>query len=314
MEPVCSKIGNNMNRLSAIESFVKVAELNSFSEAAARLNTSKSVVSRHVTALEAQLGLRLFHRTTRAITLTEAGRAYFERVSQILLDLQDADQSVSHLQVTPRGRLKVSAPMSFGFLHLAPALADFLAEYPELEVDVTMSDRFVDLVEDGFDLAVRIGTLADSSFIAKRIAPIRRVICASPSYLEAHGTPAVPQDLRAHQCLCNSNQPAGREWRFTMPDGNPVSVPVNGRLAMNNGDALRVAALNHLGFIDIPTFIVGGDLKAGTLVSVLDDHVPQVLALHAVYSHARHLSPKVRAFIDFLARRFGPRPYWDLGE
>jgi len=314
MEPVCSKIGNNMNRLSAIESFVKVAELNSFSEAAARLNTSKSVVSRHVTALEAQLGLRLFHRTTRAITLTEAGRAYFERVSQILLDLQDADQSVSHLQVTPRGRLKVSAPMSFGFLHLAPALADFLAEYPELEVDVTMSDRFVDLVEDGFDLAVRIGTLADSSFIAKRIAPIRRVICASPSYLEAHGRPAVPQDLRAHQCLCNSNQPAGREWRFTMPDGNPVSVPVNGRLAMNNGDALRVAALNHLGFIDIPTFIVGGDLKAGTLVSVLDDHVPQVLALHAVYSHARHLSPKVRAFIDFLARRFGPRPYWDLGE
>ena len=303
-----------MNRLSAIESFVRVAELKSFSEVAARLNTSKSVVSRHVAALEAQLGLRLFHRTTRAITLTEAGRGYFERVSQILLDLQDADQAVSHLQMTPRGRLKVSAPMSFGFLHLAPALADFLAQYPELEVDVTMSDRFVDLVEEGFDLAVRIGTLADSSFIAKRIAPIRRVICASPSYLEAHGRPAVPQDLRAHQCLCNSNQPAGREWRFTMPDGNPVSVPVNGRLAMNNGDALRVAALNHLGFIDIPTFIVGVDLKAGTLVSVLDDHVPQVLALHAVYSHARHLSPKVRAFIDFLARRFGPRPYWDLGE
>jgi DNA-binding transcriptional LysR family regulator len=307
-------MSNNMNRLSAIESFVRVAELKSFSEVAARLNTSKSVVSRHVAALEAQLGLRLFHRTTRAITLTEAGRGYFERVSQILLDLQDADQAVSHLQMTPRGRLKVSAPMSFGFLHLAPALADFLAQYPELEVDVTMSDRFVDLVEEGFDLAVRIGTLADSSFIAKRIAPIRRVICASPSYLEAHGRPAVPQDLRAHQCLCNSNQPAGREWRFTMPDGNPVSVPVNGRLAMNNGDALRVAALNHLGFIDIPTFIVGVDLKAGTLVSVLDDHVPQVLALHAVYSHARHLSPKVRAFIDFLARRFGPRPYWDLGE
>ena len=303
-----------MNRLSAIESFVKVAELNSFSEAAARLNTSKSVVSRHVAALEAQLGLRLFHRTTRAITLTEAGRGYFERVSQILLDLQDADQSVSHLQTTPRGRLKVSAPMSFGFLHLAPALADFLAQYPELEVDVTMSDRFVDLVEEGFDLAVRIGTLADSSLIAKRIAPIRRVICASPRYLEAHGTPDVPQDLRAHQCLCNSNQPAGREWRFTMPDGKVVSVPVNGRLALNNGDALRVAALNDLGFIDIPTFIVGGDLKAGTLVSVLDDHVPQILALHAVYSHARHLSPKVRAFIDFLASRFGPRPYWDLGE
>ena len=304
-----------MNRLSAIESFVKVAELNSFSEAAARLNTSKSVVSRHVGALEAQLGLRLFHRTTRAITLTEAGRGYFERVSQILLDLQDADQSVSHLQTTPRGRLKVSAPMSFGFLHLAPALADLLAQYPELEVDVTMSDRFVDLVEEGFDLGVRIGALADSSLIAKRIAPIRRVICASPRYLAAHGTPDVPQDLRAHQCLCNSNQPGGgHEWRFNMPDGKSVTVQVKGRLALNNGDALRVAALNDLGFVDIPTFIVGGDLKAGTLVSVLDDHMPQSLALHAVYSHARHLSPKVRAFIDFLGTRFGPRPYWDLCE
>ena len=304
-----------MNRLSVIESFVKVAELHSFSQAAARLNTSKSVVSRHVAALEAQLGLRLFHRTTRSLTLTEAGRGYFERVSQILLDLQDADQAVSHLQMTPRGRLKVSAPMSFGFLHLAPALADFLGEYPELEVDVTMSDRFVDLVEEGFDLAVRIGALADSSLIAKRIAPIRRVICASPRYLAAHGPPEVPQDLRAHQCLCNSNQPGGgHEWRFTMPDGKSATVQVKGRLALNNGDALRVAALNDLGLVDIPTFIVGGDLKAGTLVSVLDAHVPQSLALHAVYSHARHLSPKVRAFIDFLASRFGPRPYWDLGE
>ena len=304
-----------MNRLSAIESFVKVAELKSFSQAAARLNTSKSVVSRHVAALEAQLGLRLFHRTTRSLTLTEAGRGYFERVSQILLDLQDADQAVSHLQTTPRGRLKVSAPMSFGFLHLAPALADFLGQYPELEVDVTMSDRFVDLVEEGFDLGVRIGALADSSLIAKRIAPIRRVICASPRYLAAHGTPEVPQDLRAHQCLCNSNQPGGgHEWRFTMPEGKSVIVPVKGRLALNNGDALRVAALNDLGLVDLPTFIVGGDLKAGTLVSVLDAHVPQSLALHAVYSHARHLSPKVRAFIDFLGTRFGPRPYWDLCE
>ena len=303
-----------MNRLSAIESFVKVAELKSFSEAAVRLNTSKSVVSRHVTALEAQLGLRLFHRTTRSLTLTEAGRGYFERVSQILVDLEAADQSVSHLQVVPRGRLKVSAPMSFGFLHLAPALPDFLAAYPELDVDVIMSDRFVDLVEDGFDVAVRIGALSDSSLIAKKLAPIRRVICASPQYIAAHGTPTTPKDLRDHQCLCNSSQSSGQEWRFNMPDGKPVMVAVTGRMTMNNGDALRVAALNHLGLIDIPTFIVGGDLKAGALVSVLDDHVPQSLALHAVYSHARHLSPKVRAFIDFLASRFGPRPYWDLVE
>ncbi len=303
-----------MNRLSAIESFVRVAELKSFSAAAARLNTSKSVVSRHVAALEAQLGLRLFHRTTRALTLTEAGLGYFERVSQILLDLQDADQAVSHLQAVPRGRLKVSAPMSFGFLHLAPALADFLAQYPELDVDVTMSDRFVDLVEEGFDLAVRIGALADSSLIAKRIAPIRRVVCASPRYLGAHGTPKVPQDLRNHQCLCNSNLPSANEWRFTMLDGKPVTIPVKGRLTLNNGDALRVAALNHMGVVDLPTFIVGADLQAGTLVSVLEDYASSTLALHAVYPHARHLSPKVRAFIDFLSSRFGPRPHWDVAD
>ncbi len=303
-----------MNRLSAIESFVKVAELKSFSAAAARLNTSKSVVSRNVSALEAQLGLRLFHRTTRALTLTEAGSGYLDRVSQILLDLQAADEAVSHLQVAPRGRLKISAPMSFGFLHLAPALADFLAQYPELEIDLAMSDRFVDLVEEGFDLAVRIGALSDSRLIAKRIAPIRKVICASPRYLETHGVPKTPQDLRNHQCLCNSNLPTGNEWRFIMADGKSVTVSVKGRVALNNGDALRVAALNDLGFIDMPTFIVGEDLRAGTLVSVLDDYAPQTLALHAVYSHARNLSPKVRAFIDFLSSRFGPHPYWDPVE
>ncbi len=303
-----------MNRLSAIESFVKVAELKSFSAAAARLNTSKSVVSRNVSALEAQLGLRLFHRTTRALTLTEAGSGYLDRVSQILLDLQAADEAVSHLQVAPRGRLKISAPMSFGFLHLAPALADFLAQYHELEIDLAMSDRFVDLVEEGFDLAVRIGALSDSRLIAKRIAPIRKVICASPRYLETHGVPKTPQDLRNHQCLCNSTLPTGNEWRFILADGKSVTVSVKGRVALNNGDALRVAALNDLGFIDMPTFIVGEDLRAGTLVSVLDDYAPQTLALHAVYSHARNLSPKVRAFIDFLSSRFGPHPYWDPVE
>jgi DNA-binding transcriptional LysR family regulator len=300
-----------MDRLSAIEAFVKVAELKSFSAAAARLGTSKSVVSRNVSALEAQLGLRLFQRTTRALTLTEAGRSYLERVSQILLDLQEADEAVSQLQAAPRGRLKISAPMSFGFLHLAPALADFLAQYPGLEVDMAMSDRFVDLIEEGFDLAVRIGALPDSSLIAKKIAPIRRVISASPHYLKTHGAPDVPQDLQRHQCLCNSNQAEGTEWRFVTPEGKALTVPVKGRLALNNGDALRVAALNHMGFIDIPTFLIGEDLRAGTLVSVLDDYMPQTLALHVVYPHARHLTPTVRAFIDFVSSRFGPRPYWD---
>lgn len=303
-----------MDRLAAIEAFVKVAETRSFSEAAQRMNASKSAISRQVSALEAELGARLFHRTTRSLTLTEAGQGYFERASRILADLEEASLAVSQLQAAPRGRLRVNAPMSFGFLHLAPALPEFLQLYPELSVDVTMNDRFVDLVDEGFDVAVRIGQLDDSSLIARRLAPIRRVLCASPDYLKAHGAPASPEDLKAHQCLCNSNIPLGHEWRFVAPDGKAWPVEVSGRFNANNGDALRIAALNGLGIAHLPTFIVGGDLQAGTLITLLDEFVPQTLSLNAVYPHARHLSPKVRAFVDFLSQRFGPRPYWDLVE
>jgi|APMI01.1.fsa_nt_gi DNA-binding transcriptional LysR family regulator len=300
-----------MDRLAAIEAFVKVAEAHSFSEAATRLNVSKSVVSRHVAALEAELGARLFHRTTRSLTLTEAGQGYFDRAQRILADLDEANAAVRQLQAAPRGRLRVNAPMSFGFLHLAPALPDFLARYPELSVDVAMNDRFVDLVDEGFDVAVRIGEMQDSSLIARKLAPIRRVVCASPDYFAARGTPATPDDLAAHECLCNSNIAHGQEWRFVTGDGKPWPVAVKGRLAVNNGDALRVAALQGLGVVNVPTFIVGRDLQAGTLTTTLDAYVPQTLTLNAVWPHARHLSPKVRAFVDFLSERFGPRPYWD---
>ncbi len=303
-----------MDRLAAIEAFVRVAEARSFSEAARRLRLSKSAVSRLVGALEADLGARLFHRTTRSLTLTEAGSGYFERVSRVLTDLGEADAAVGRLQAAPRGRIKVSAPMSFGFLHLAPAVPDFLALYPEVSVDLAMNDRFVDLVDEGFDLALRIGELKDSSLIARRLAPIRRAVCASPAYLRARGVPQIPNDLKAHECLDNSNIASAREWRFATPQGRPWAVEVNGRLSVNNGDALRVAALSGAGIANLPTFIVGRDLQAGTLVTVLDAFVPQDMSLSAVYPHARHLSPKVRALVDFLAARFGPRPYWDLVE
>ena len=301
-----------MDRLSSLQAFVRVAETGSFSEAARRLRSSKSAVSRQVSALEAELGARLLHRTTRSLTLTEAGRGYFERAARILADLDEADRSVSALQTAPRGRLRVNAPMSFGFLHLAPAIPDFLSRYPEVEIDMIMNDRFVDLVDEGFDVAVRIGHLEDSSLVARRLAPIRRVVCASPAYLAARGTPASPDELKMHACLCYSNVP--REWRFVAADGRPWPVEVKGPLSANNGDALRIAALKGVGMINQPTFIVGGDLQTGELVSVLADFVPQDLSLHAVYPHSRHLSPKVRAFVDFLAARFGPRPYWDLVE
>ena len=300
-----------MDRLAAIEAFVRVAESKSFSEAARRLRTSKSAISRHVSALEAELGARLFHRTTRALTLTEVGEGYFERVSRILIDLDDANLAVSQLQAAPRGKLRVNAPMSFGFLHVAPALPDFLRLYPDVTVDMAMSDRFVDLVDEGFDVAIRIGALDDSGLIARKLAPIRRVICASPEYLAQRGIPQTPDDLKSHECLCNTNIARLHEWRFSEADGHLWSVDVKGRFSANNGDALRAAALQGAGLVNLPTFIVGADVQSEKLVTVLDRFIPQDMTLNAVYPHARHLSPKVRAFVDFLSERFGPKPYWD---
>lgn len=303
-----------MDRFAEVEAFVRVAEVESFSGAARKLGASKSAVSRLVSALEARLGARLFHRTTRALTLTEAGRGYLDRARSILADLDEADHCVGELQAAPRGRLRVNAPMSFGFLHLAPAIPDFLALYPEVQIDLSMNDRFVDLVEEGFDVAVRIGALASSSLIARKLAPVRRVVCASPAYLAQRGTPQTPDDLKAHDCLPNSNIARLHEWRFVGGEGRAWPVEVNGRLSANNGDALRIAALKGLGLAFLPSFIVGADLQSGALTSVLDRFVAQDMTLNAVYPHARHLSPKVRAFVDFLGRRFGPRPYWDLVE
>jgi len=303
-----------MDRLANMEAFVRVAETGSFSEAARRLRTSKSLVSRQVAALEAELGVRLIHRTTRSLTLTEEGRGYHGEVVRILAEIQDANMSVSRMQTTPRGRLKVNAPMSFGFLHLAPALPDFLARFPEVELDLILNDRYVDVVDEGFDLAVRIGRLADSTLVARKLAPMRPVVCASPRYLNQHGVPTAPADLRQHQCLCYSTNALTSEWRFVTGDGQPLMVQTKGRLSANNGDALRIAALQGLGLAYLPSFIIGGDLQAGTLVSVLTSYMPQDAGIHAVYPHSRHLLPKVRAFVDFLAERFGPRPYWDLVE
>ncbi|HEX9448311.1 MAG TPA: LysR family transcriptional regulator [Dongiaceae bacterium] len=303
-----------MDRLGTMEAFVAVVDARSFSAAALKLRSSKSLVSRQIAALESALGARLFHRTTRSLALTEEGRRYHEQVVRILADIADANQSLSNMQSTPRGLLRVNAPMSFGYLHLAPAVPDFLMQYPEIELDLTMNDRYVDLVEEGVDLALRLGRLADSSLIARKLAPARRVVCASPAYLRDHGVPETPDDLPQHQCLCYSNISASDEWRFVRQNGTPWPVEVKGRLHANNGDALREAALKGLGLVFLPTFIVGRDLQASTLVSVLTEHVAQDTGLYAVYPHARHLSPKVRAFVDFLATRFGTQPYWDLVE
>jgi len=299
-----------MDRLAALEAFARVAETGSFSAAARALNLSKSLISRQVSALEAELGARLMSRTTRSMTLTEAGRGYYEQVARILAQVEEADLSVSQLQATPRGKLRVNAPMSFSLLRLAPALPDFLALYPEIDVDIVMNDRRVDLMDEGFDLAIRIGRLADSSLVARKLGVMQRFIVASPDYFAERGVPRVPADLRRHACLCYSNADTLDEWRFHEPDGGPITVEVKGRVRANNGDMLRIAALRGLGLVDLPGFLVGPDIEAGRLVPVLQDFVRQEGGVYAVYPHARYLPPKIRVFIDFLAERWGGDPEW----
>jgi DNA-binding transcriptional LysR family regulator len=301
-----------MDRLANMEAFVRVAETKSFSEAARRLRSSKSLVSRQVAALEAELGVRLFHRTTRSLSLTDEGRSYHAQVTRILGEIEEANLSVSSSRAAPRGRLRVSAPMSFGILHLGPAMRDFLVRFPDVELDLSLNDRYVDVVDEGFDLAIRVGRLADSSLIARRLAGHRMIVCASPDYLNRHAEPNDPDDLKRHQCLCYSTNALTPEWHFVAKDGAPWRVPIQGPLHANNGDVLRSAALQGLGVAYLPSFIVGADIQGSALVSLLPDYVPTDTAIYAVYPHSRHLSPKVRAFIDFLAERYGSTPHWDL--
>jgi len=295
-----------MDRLSAMRAFAAVAESGSFSAAARQLRVSKSLVSRQVAELEAALGVRLLQRTTRSLSLTEAGRGYQHSILPVLAQIDEAEASLGQLQAAPRGKLRISAPMSFGIQHLAPALPDFLARYPEIDLAIEMNDRVVDLLEEGFDLALRIGRLAPSRLIARKLAPMRRVIAASPDYLARFGMPERPEDLRAHHCLCYSNRGLEEEWRFR----GGQSVEVRGRVHANNGDLLRGMALSGLGIVDLPIFLVAGDLKAGALVPLLEDFLTQEGALYAVYPETRFLPPKIRVFIDYLAARWGEAPNW----
>jgi DNA-binding transcriptional LysR family regulator len=298
-----------MDRLAAMAAFVRVVERGGFTAAAEELRLSRAMVSKHVQDLEEHLGARLLNRTTRRVSLTEVGRVYYERCTQILADIAETEGAVGALQARPRGRLRVNAPVSFGALHLASAVADYMAAQPEVTVELTLNDRIVDLVDEGYDLAVRIAQLADSSLIARRLAPSRMVVCASPAYLERRGRPHHPGDLADHDCLDYRYQ-AREEWQFEGPEG-PTAVRVRGRLEANNGDVLRIAACCGAGIVLQPSFIVGADLAAGRLVPVLPGYRVPELAISAVYPHSRHLSAKVRSFVDFLVPRFGERPAWD---
>lgn len=293
--------------------FAQVVKARSFSGAALRLGISKSRVSKAVARLETELGVRLLQRSTRRLSLTEVGEAYFEHCDRILDELALADNTVSSLHQEPRGRLKFSAPVAFSTLHVAPALPDFMAQYPDVSVDMTISDRLVDLVEEGYDLALRIAPEPGLNLVARRLAPIRRKICASPSYLARRGIPRVPEDLVGHNCLDYTYMNAQGFWHLQGPQGD-ASVAVSGTLRINDDEALSQAVLGGLGLALLPTFIIGSELQAGRLVEVLPGYVPVERFIYAVHLPNRHLPLKVRAFVDFLQQRFGDDPYWDQAQ
>jgi len=303
-----------LESLSDIAVFVQVVNDGSFTKAADRLELSRSVVSKYVTRLEEQLGARLLNRTTRRLSLTEAGRIFYERSRRGLEDIEEARAEVSRLQEEPRGVLRINSPMSFGILHLAPALPEFLASYPEISIDMNLDDRKVDVIEEGYDVSVRITDLPDSSLVARRLGPCRHVVVASPTYLEKHGTPLVPDDLRDHNIISYQYQASGADWHFLGPDKKPVSVSVSGSMQMNNSLALREALLNGFGITRTPTFVVGDDIEAGRLVPVLRKFQTLEVSIYLVYPQRRHLSPKVRSFVDFIAARITSEPYWDAAS
>ena len=301
-----------LDRLTGLEVFAKVAAAASLSAAARALGMSQTMVTKHIAALEARLGAKLFHRTTRRLSITEAGRSYLESSERILAEIEAADAAVAADRVEPRGMLRINAPVSFGTRQIAPLLAEFAARYPRTSVELGLNDRLVDLAEEGWDLAIRIGNLSDSSLIARRIAPCRIVVCAAPSYLEARGIPPTVSSLSAHNCLGYTLSQRTPVDRWTFGARGEVSVRVSGNLRANNGDALLAGALAGQGIIHQPSFIVADDLRAGRLVALTLDHPNVELGgIYAVYLPDRHPPAKVRAFIDFIAVRFAPDPPWD---
>jgi len=301
-----------MEHLAEMMTFAKVVELKSFSAAAAALSTSKSLVSKQVTSLENALGVRLLNRTTRRMSLTEIGAAYYEHCARIAQEIESAEATVTQLQAAPRGVLKITTPMVFAEVHMAPVIHAFLKQYDQVQVDLNATERIVDLVEEGFDLALRITDQPTPTMVARRIAPVRWVTCASPAYLKRHGMPRTPNDLLKHQCLVNPNVAMLKSgWHYRV-GGRKVAVPVSGNCRVNSSGVLLQMALAGMGIVLFPTYVVGPYVKNGRLKVVLPDCIAHGdMALYAIYMPNRYMQPKVRAFIDHLLAYFGPEPEWD---
>jgi DNA-binding transcriptional LysR family regulator len=288
-----------MDLLGSMKIFVAVVEGGSFAAAADKLEISRAMVSKQIQKLEEHLGTRLMNRTTRRLSLTETGRAFYERSVQIVSDVEEAEQIAGQMTRVPQGVLRVTIPLSYGQHRLAVIIGDYTQAYPQVKLDISLSDRKVDLVDEGFDLAIRIGALPQSDLIARKIGGVRSIVCAAPSYLAKMGTPQTPADLGAHACLGYALTGTGADWRL---EGlhDAVVIPISGPIRADNGDIIRLAALRGAGIVFQPHFIVGDDIEAGRLIRVLPDWQSAELGVYAVYPSRKHLSAKVRTFVDFL--------------
>jgi DNA-binding transcriptional LysR family regulator len=300
-----------MDRFHAITTFAKVVETGSFVRAAELLGVSVSAVSRHVAELEEHLDARLLNRTTRRLSLTESGRIFYERSVQLLADLDEAEQSAGEGSIRPRGTLRLTCGTTFGARHLAPAIAGFIARYPEMRLDVELSDRTADLVDEGFDAAVRIGAIGSQNLVGRKLGETHLVCCAAPAYLERHGEPKQPEDLAKHACLTYEYSPGKNVWPFRDRERNDRSIKVAGPVHANNGRFLEALAVAGVAIVIEPDFVVGPDVRAGRLVPILRGFESAPANIYFVYPSRRHLSAKVRAFADFLSARFA-KPEWVL--
>jgi len=291
--------------VSAMVVFTQLVESGSFTTAAKRLGLSKASISRELAALETRLGAQLLVRTTRRMSLTELGQVFYERCRRVVEEAEDAERSIHQLQAEPHGSLRLAVPMSFGVMEIAPRIPRFLERHPALKIEIEATDRVVDLVYERIDLGIRIRRPRESSYVIRRLCPIRGLLCATPDYLARHGVPLTPPEVADHACL--TYRGASETWRFRTGE----EIEVSGRLTFDNGEALRVAALAGLGLVTLPTYLCGDDIRTGRLVPVLLDHMHPGTSVFAVYPENRHLSPKVRAMIDWLAEELGPEPAWD---
>ena len=303
-----------MGHIEQIRAFVQIVESGSTTAAADQLNVAVSAVSRRLKDLELRLGAPLIHRTTRRMTLTDVGQSFYQRSRQILEDLSMAEEEVQESEAELRGRLKIAAPITFGVSHLSPVLSEFMHTHPQMRIDLDLDDRKVDLIDGGYDLAIRIGILKDSTLIARKISHSSSVICASPDFLNAHPDITHPEDLNSLPALCYSNIPRPNVWHYHGRIGKepePGSITLQSRLVCSNGDAMREVAIAGLGILREPSFIVHDAIKRGLLVPILTDWSWPSMDIFALYPKTTRIPRRTREFVDFIAKRFGDKPYWE---